>query len=68
MVNFKWDPRLARKVWEEEAREEGKAQGMEEGMLTSIRNLMKSLNLNAKQAMDALLIPVAEQKKYASQL
>ena len=64
MVSFKWDPELARKVWEEEAREEG----MEKGMLTSIRNLMKSLNLSAKQAMDALLIPSAEQDKYASQL
>ena len=72
MVNFKWDPELARKVWEEEAREEGREKGMkagmEKGMLTSIRNLMKSLNLTAKQAMDALLIPAAEQDKYASQL
>ncbi len=64
MVNFKWDPELAMKVREEEAREEG----MEKGILTSIRNLMKSLNLSAKQAMDALLIPPAEQEKYASQL
>lgn len=72
MVNFKWDPELARKVWEEEAREEGHAAGLAEGRaeghLASIRNLMKSLNMTAKQAMDTLLIPAAEQEKYASQL
>ena len=36
--------------------------------LNSIRNLMKSLKLTAKQAMDALFIPDKEQQKYASQI
>jgi len=29
---------------------------------------MKTMNLSAKQAMDALMIPASEQKKYAPQV
>ena len=52
----------------ERARMEGKAEGKETTILASIRNLMKTMNLTAKQAMDALMIPASEQKKYATQV
>ncbi len=48
-----------------EGREEGIERGKVESLVTSIRNLMKTMNLNAKQAMDALLVPAAEQEKIA---
>lgn len=51
-----------------EGRAEGKAEGKETTILASIRNLMKTMNLTAKQAMDALMIPASEQKKYATQV
>ena len=34
----------------------------------SIKSLMEKLNLSAEQAMDALSIPLIEQKKYVSRL
>ena len=51
-----------------EGREEGRREGRREGRLASIRSLMESVHWTAKQAMDALKIPPAEQEKYASQL
>ena len=51
-----------------EGKAEGKAEGKETTILASIRNLMKTMNLTAKQAMDALMIPASEQKKYATQV
>ena len=44
-----------------EARDEGK----KETLLDSIRSLMETLNLTAKQAMDALKVPADKQKEYA---
>ena len=41
---------------------------VEETKLASIRNLMETMKWTAKQAMDALKIPVAEQEKYAAQV
>lgn len=43
-------------------------EGKDSAMINSIRNLMESAGWTAKQAMDALKIPVAEQKKYAAQV
>ena len=37
-------------------------QGMQQGVLQSIRGLMQSMNLTASQAMDTLTIPPEEQK------
>ena len=51
------------KIMEEllnEARDEGK----KETLLDSIRSLMETMNLTAKQAMDALKVPVDKQKEY----
>ena len=46
----------------------GRIDGRDSAMIESIRNLMDSLNYTAQQAMEALKVPTAEQKKYASQL
>lgn len=52
----------------EEYTAKGEARGRDLERLDSIRNLMKTSNWNAQQAMDALLIPSADQRKYAAQL
>lgn len=48
--------------------EKGMEKGMENTMLANIRSLMETLKLSAKQAMDALKIPEADQKKYEEKL
>ena len=46
----------------------GIEKGVEKTMLASIRSLMETLKLSSKQAMDALKIPEADQKKYEEKL
>ena len=48
--------------------EQGIKQGEETGTLSSIRNLMSSLEIPAEKAMDLLKIPIEEQKKYLYRL
>ena len=50
----------------ERARIDGETKGKESTIIATIRNLMETLNLTAKQAMDAMKIPVDEQKRYAT--
>ena len=66
MVNFQWDADLALEVRTEEAREEGLSQGLENGMVISIRSMMEKLNLSMEKAMDVLQIPIGERAKYAA--
>ncbi len=47
-------------------RREGKREGAESKQVENIRSLMETMKWTAKQAMDALKIPVAEQEKYAA--
>ena len=47
-----------------EMREESKTEGIAEGQLQMIKNLMETMNWTASQAMDALKIPEADRKKY----
>ena len=47
-------------------RREGKREGAESKQVEDIRSLMETMKWTAKQAMDALKIPVAEQEKYAA--
>lgn len=42
--------------------------GIQKGILSSIQNLMESMNWSAEQAMTALKIPEAEQVQYISGL
>ena len=48
--------------------EETRNQAKEQTLLDSIRALMDNLKMTAKQAMEALNIPLAEQDKYTSKL
>ena len=52
----------------EDMRKEAMEKGMEQNRLENIKNLMSTLKLTAQQAMDALLIPENEQKKYMGRL
>lgn len=45
-----------------------KKDGERKATLDAVRNLMETLKLTAKQAMDALKIPVSEQSKYMNML
>ena len=84
MIDFEFNLEEAKKVWKEEAREEGHSEGRAEGKaegraegraegkteerLSSIRNIMQTLNLTVQQAMEALKIPPEEQTVYASKV
>ena len=46
----------------------GRAEGREEAQQQAIRNLVTSMNLTVKQAMDALGIPEEERNKYTEGL
>lgn len=48
--------------------EDGKKEGMQEGRLTSVKNLMESMGWTAEQAMDALKISQEDRNKYAGML
>lgn len=48
--------------------QEEKQEAVDLDRILSIKSLMKKLNLTADQAMDALSIPLMDQKKYASRL
>lgn len=43
----------------------GKKEGMKEGIITAIKNLMESMGWTKEQAMEALKIPEAEQALYS---
>ena len=66
MVNFQWDADLALEVRAEEAHEAGLSQGLENGLVISIRSMMEKLNLSMEKAMDVLQIPMAERAKYTA--
>ena len=53
---------------EENGIKKGIKEGIKEGILTSIQNLMESMNWTAEQAMEALKIPEAEWSQYESRL
>ena len=52
----------------QDSRNVGIAQGIEQGRLESIRNLMISLKCTAQQAMNFLMIPASDQSKYLAKL
>ena len=57
---------------EERGRQEGRQEGFREGAdqnrLENIRSIMETMKLTAKQAMDILKIPEADQLKYIARL
>ena len=50
----------------EKAAKKARKEGAESNMVSSIRNLMETAGWTLQQAMDALKIPVADQKRYAA--
>jgi len=62
MLNFAWDQERALEVRAEEAR----ADGRQEGLTASICNVMHSMNFSVEKAMDVLQIPADERAKYAA--
>ena len=48
----------------DEWKEDLLAEGIEQGVMVSIRNLMKTLKFTAEQAMDALLVPEEDRARY----
>ena len=48
----------------QEGRREGMRECKDEGILTSLKNLMSNMNLTLQQAMDALGIPAADWPRY----
>lgn len=59
---------IEKELYGEQTRAEGKAEGILETTLASIRSLMKTMNLTAKQAMQALNIPASEYEKYLAMI
>ena len=65
---LKYEREEGRKEGRKEGRDEGRKEGRDETLISSIRNLMVTLNLTAQQAMEALRIPADEQKKYLAMI
>ena len=51
-----------------EMKEEGRAEGIDQNRVESIKNIMKKLKYTARQAMDLLEIPAADREKYLAKL
>lgn len=47
-----------------EGRKEGHEAGVADGILSSVRNLMETMNLSAEKAMEALKVSETEREKY----
>lgn len=56
------------KLVEQEGIAKGRTEGLTEGILASIRNLMNSMGWTAQQAMEALKVPEEEQRQYLDRL
>ena len=48
--------------------DKGIAKGVVEGILSSIKNLMETSNMTAKQAMNALKVPESDRAMYTAKL
>ncbi len=59
--------RALKDLMKEEIQKE-RADAAEQERVKNIKSMMENLKLSASQAMDALNIPVSEQRKYIAQL
>ncbi|MBR3721596.1 MAG: hypothetical protein IKN12_02430 [Selenomonadaceae bacterium] len=64
MAMLEYDENEAREAW----REYGKEEGREEGIIISLKNVMKKLNLSSDAAMEFMEIPVNERAMYGAKL
>ena len=67
-LNAEYDYDMDIQVNREEAFEEGKEQGLELGVLSSIKNLMDSMNISAEEAVQYLKIPEDKRAEYLSRI
>jgi len=56
-----------REIWDR-IEERGRKEGVDQTRLETIKSLMETMKLTAKQAMDAMKIPESEQSKYTARL
>ena len=72
MLLTEYDEAEAMELFKEDGRKEGRIEGREEGhmaaMLTSIKKVMKNMNLTAEQAMDVLDIPMSDRIGFMKKL
>ncbi len=59
---------MVMKIREMEIINKGKAEGIDQNRIESIKSIMKNLKFTPQQAMDVLNIPVADQPKYMDRL
>ena len=64
MYSFRWNEQEAKEVWQEEAREDAR----DDATVSYLKSLMKTMNLTAPQAMEALQIPASEYEKYLAMI
>ncbi|WP_418463740.1 hypothetical protein [Frisingicoccus sp.] len=55
---------MARAEGRKEGRREGHEVGVADGILSSVRNLMETMDLSAEKAMEALKVSETEKEKY----
>ncbi len=68
MLDFQWDPKLAREVEIEEMCDEARDEGRREEKLNNIRTLLKNTNFSTEQVMNMLGIAPAQQKELLAML
>lgn len=68
MFGFEWNEQEERKALLETGEERGRALGETDGKIFSIKNLMKSMNWSAEDAMKAIGIAPSEYKHYIAML
>ena len=63
-----FDEELQQKLHDKETIELAMEEGREEGVISSLKNLMESLNVSLDKAMDTLKIPKEKREHYKTQL
>ena len=62
---------LSEGVWEEGVEvglKKGRAEGVEESLMSALQSLIKNMGWSVEQAMNALSIPESDRPKYAAKL
>ena len=63
-----FDEELQQKLHDKETKETAMEEGRVEGLITSIKNLMESLNIPIDKAMDVLKVPNDKREYYKTQI
>ena len=68
MFGFEWNEKEEREALLEAGERRGETRGKILGKISSVKNLMKSMNLSAEEAMNAIGIAPSEYKQYMAML